>query len=79
MDFVYVVQYHNNSWGAQESLDEILGVYDSITEAYKRSEEFEDRYTSSDDIVSVRAYELNEKILSEQEELSVHRTKVKGL
>lgn len=65
---IWIVQYHDNSWGAQESSDEIIGVYDSEEVADKRADEFESKYASEDDVVSVICYELNEKILTRKEE-----------
>lgn len=66
---IYIVQYHDNSWGAQESSDEILGVYDSEEAANKRADEFESNYAASDDTVSVVAYELNEKVTTYEEDM----------
>jgi hypothetical protein len=66
---IWIVQYHDNSWGAQESSDEIIGVYDSEEAAYKRAEEFESKYACSDDIVSVQCYELNEKVTTYNEDM----------
>ena len=65
---IYIVQYHDNSWGAQESPDEILGVYDSEEAADRRVEEFESKYAWEDDTVYVQSYEVNEKVLSLKEE-----------
>ena len=65
---IWIVQYHDNSWGAQESSDEILGVYDSEEAANKRAEEFESEYAWEDDTVSVQCYELNENVLTLKEE-----------
>ncbi len=64
---VYVVQYHSNAWGDQESSDEILGVYDNEEAANKRAEEFEKDYAFDDDIVSVIAYNLNEEVKTYKE------------
>ncbi len=57
---LYLVQYHDDSWGAQQSLDEILGIYDSEEKAYKRAEKFESEYAHKDDTVAVLEFELNE-------------------
>ena len=65
---IYIVQYHDNSWGAQESSDEILGVYDSEEAADKRAEEFKSKYAFEDDVVSVLRYELNEDVLTLKED-----------
>jgi len=61
-EIVYIVQYHSNAWGDQESSDDILGVYESEEEADKRADEFEEKYAWDDDIVSVYAYTIGEKV-----------------
>lgn len=63
---IYIVQYHDNSWGAQESEDEILGVYSSEEKATKRADEYEERI-ASDDYVTVHECELDEDIPSYME------------
>ncbi len=64
---VYVVQYHDNSWGAQMSFDDILGVYDSEEAAMKRAEEFESKWAFDDDGISVYEYDINEDALTMME------------
>ena len=66
---IWIVQYHDNSWVAQESSDEIIGVYDSEEAADRRAEEFESEYACVDDTVSVRCYELNEKVTTFNEDM----------
>ena len=65
---VYVVQYHSNAWGDQESPDDILGVYDSEEKAEKRVKEFEDKgYVWEDDLLCIDEVELNEDYLTMRE------------
>ena len=66
---LFVVQYHDDSWGAQQSMDGILGIYDSEKKAEERAEEFGDRYAHPDDTVSVIEYELNEKVTTYYEDM----------
>lgn len=57
---VYVVQYHDNSWGAQMSEDSILGIYSNLEAAEKRAEEFEENFVDyDDDVVFVTEYEID--------------------
>lgn len=71
---VWVVQYHDDSWGAQQSSDEILGVYTTEEAASKRADEFEEsNYCHEDDTVSVEEYELDEPVKTMSETLFEER------
>lgn len=50
---VYIIQYHDNSWGAQQSSDLIIGVYSNMDEAYKKADEIQNRLIYKDDFVEV--------------------------
>ena len=63
---VYVVQYHSNAWGDQESMDDILGIYSTEEAANKRADEYELDF--EDDQISVEPYEVDEDVPTIYEE-----------
>ena len=67
---VYLVQYHSNAWGDQESSDDILGIYSTEEKANERLEEYEKSgHVWDDDSLFVREFELDEKVTTFEEDM----------
>ena len=64
---VYVVSFHDNSWGAQESSDSIIGVYSTKEMAYKISDKVDDLAEYDDDYSNVTEIELDNLELSKND------------
>ena len=56
---VYVVLYHDNSWGAQTSSDIVIGVYSDEDKANEIADTYTEKLQYDDDEISVISTDLD--------------------